>query len=314
MSRRDFAATGEEDYVPPTLTHNRALFLLESYEQGDWIYEVGLRQEWQSIERKDGNDDADHKGTSVSVGASWQFQPELVLYGSLSRSQRLPAAEELYANGPHAATRTVEIGDPDLDRETSVNMELGLRRIQGPVTFDVSVYRNDVDDFIYAADTGDDPGAGYRVVQYSQADAVLHGLEGSISWQATGSTGLTLFGDSVRGKLKDGGDLPRIPADRYGLRVDQRLTSHLGAHVEATQVMRQDRTADYETETGDYTLLGAGLSWRGVLGESDYLLFLRGNNLLDEKARQHSSYIKDEVLLPGRNLTIGARPVWSIHG
>ncbi len=56
--------------------------------------------------------------------------------------------------------------------------------------------------------TGDDPGAGYRVVQYSQADAVLHGLEGSISWQATGSTGLTLFGDSVRGKLKDGGHVP----------------------------------------------------------------------------------------------------------
>tara|TARA_Y100000782_G_scaffold26997_1_gene30101 strand:- start:1035 stop:3107 length:2073 start_codon:yes stop_codon:yes gene_type:complete len=307
LSRRDFAAVGEEDYVPRSLTHNRALFLLESYEQGDWLYEVGLRQEWQSIELKDGNDDADHKGTSVSVGASWQFQPELVFYGSLSRSQRLPTAEELYANGPHAATRTVEIGDPDLDRETSVNMELGLRRTQGPVTFDVSVYRNDVDDFIYAADTGDDPGAGYRVVQYSQADAVLHGIEGSVSWQATGSTGLTLFGDSVRGKLKDGGDLPRIPADRYGLRVDQRLTSHLGAHVEATQVMRQDRTADYETETGDYTLLGAGLSWRGVLGESDYLLFLRGNNLLDEKARQHSSYIKDEVLLPGRNMTIGAR-------
>ena len=310
LTRRDFAAEGEEAYVPATLTHNRALFLLESYEAGAWLYEVGLRQEWQSIEVKQGSEEADHRGTSLSFGATWQFRPDLALYGTLSRSQRLPTAEELYATGPHAATRTVELGDPDLDRETAINAELGLRRAQGPVTFDVSVYRNEVDDFIYAADTGADPGAGYRVVEYRQADAVLQGIEGSVSWQATSSTGLTLFGDSVRGRLKDGGDLPRIPADRLGARIDQRLTAGFSAQLEATQVMRQDHTADYETETGDYTLLGAGLNWRGQLGESDVLLYLRGNNLLNEKARQHSSFIKDEVLLPGRNLTVGARLVF----
>ena len=310
LTRRDFAAEGEEAYVPATLTHNRALFLLESYEAGAWLYEVGLRQEWQSIEVKQGSEEADHRGTSLSFGATWQFRPDLALYGTLSRSQRLPTAEELYATGPHAATRTVELGDPDLDRETAINAELGLRRAQGPVTFDVSVYRNEVDDFIYAADTGADPGAGYRVVEYRQADAVLQGIEGSVRWQATSSTGLTLFGDSVRGRLKDGGDLPRIPADRLGARIDQRLTAGFSAQLEATQVMRQDNTADYETETGDYTLLGAGLNWRGQLGESDVLLYLRGNNLLNEKARQHSSFIKDEVLLPGRNLTVGARLVF----
>lgn len=310
LTRRDFAAEGEEAYVPATLTHNRALFLLESYEAGDWLYEVGLRQEWQSVDVKQGSDDADHRGTSLSFGATWQFQPDLALYGSLSRSQRLPTAEELYANGPHAATRTVELGDPDLDRETAINAELGLRRTRGAVTFDVSVYRNEVDDFIYAADTGADPGAGYRVVEYRQADAVLQGLEGSVSWQATAATGLTLFGDSVRGRLKDGGDLPRIPADRVGVRLDQRLTGAVSAQLEASQVMRQDNIADYETETGDYTLLGAGLNWRGQLGESDLLVYLRGNNLLNEKARQHSSFIKDEVLLPGRNLTVGARLVF----
>ena len=310
LTRRDFAAEGEEAYVPATLTHNRALFLLESYEAGAWLYEVGLRQEWQSIEVKQGSEEADHRGTSLSFGATWQFRPDLALYGTLSRSQRLPTAEELYATGPHAATRTVELGDPDLDRETAINAELGLRRAQGPVTFDVSVYRNEVDDFIYAADTGADPGAGYRVVEYRQADAVLQGIEGSVRWQATSSTGLTLFGDSVRGRLKDGGDLPRIPADRLGARIDQRLTAGFSAQLEATQVMRQDHTADYETETGDYTLLGAGLNWRGQLGESDVLLYLRGNNLLNEKARQHSSFIKDEVLLPGRNLTVGARLVF----
>ncbi|MEH6493074.1 TonB-dependent receptor [Halopseudomonas sp.] len=307
LTRRDFAAVGEEAYVPPSLTHNRALFLLESYETGDWRYEVGLRQEWQSIELKEGNDDADHSGSSVSFGASWQWQPNLALYGSLSRSQRLPVAEELYANGPHAATRTIELGDPDLDEETSLNLELGLRRTAGPVTFDLSVYRNQVDDFIYAADTGHSPGAGYREVAYTQADAVLHGMEGRVAWQATSNTGLSLFGDHVRGKLKSGGDLPRIPADRIRVRVDQRLSQALLGFVETSRILRQDDTADYEMATDSYTLLSAGLGWRGLLGDSDYLLYLRGNNLLNEEARQHTSFIKDEVLLPGRNLTVGAR-------
>ena len=70
----------------------------------------------------------------------------------------------------------------------------------------------------------------------------------------------------------------------------------------------QSRIADDETSTSGYTMLGAGLSYRGQAGEDlGYLLYARANNLLDEKARQHSSFIKDEVLLPGRNLTVGVK-------
>src|SRR5690606_41880904 len=49
----------------------------------------------------------------------------------------------------------------------------------------LSAYRNQVDDFIFAADAGYDPGGDYRVVEYQQADAVLQGLEGSLGIQAT---------------------------------------------------------------------------------------------------------------------------------
>ena len=54
-------------------------------------------------------------------------------------------------------------------------------------------------------------------------------------------------------------------------------------------------------------MLGAGLGYHGSFNEADFLLYLKGSNLLDEKARQHTSFIKDEVLLPGRNLTVGVR-------
>ncbi|QLF92228.1 TonB-dependent receptor [Pseudomonas sp. ABC1] len=305
--RRDFETTGEEAYVPPTITRNHGLFLLEEYTAGAWRYELGLRHEWQGIDA-DGARDTSHYGTSVSAGAVWTFAPEYSLGFSLSRSQRLPTAEELYANGPHAASRTVELGDTDLDEETSHNAELTLRKFAGRTTFSVSLFRNQVNDFIYAADTGHDVGGGYREIEYRQQDAVLTGVEGEVRFQATDATAFTLFGDHVRGKLRDGGgDLPRIPADRLGVRLDQRFSQAIDGQLEFYRVQRQDSIAAYESETAGYNMLGAGLSYSGSLSQTDYTLYLKGNNLLDEKARNHTSLIKDEVLLPGRNLTVGVR-------
>ncbi|MCY1280688.1 putative TonB-dependent receptor [compost metagenome] len=306
--RRDFEALGEEAYVPPTLTRNHALFLLEEYSLDDWRYELGLRHEWQDIDVDAAQPDTDHQGTSISAGAVWTFAPDYSLGFSLSRSQRLPTAEELYADGPHAATRTIELGNPDLDEETAHNVDLTLRKFAGRTTFSLSLFRNQVDDFIYAADTGHAPGAGYREIEYRQHDAVLTGAEGEVRFQATDAFALTLFGDHVRGKLRDGGgDLPRIPADRLGVRLEQAFSAALDGQLEFYRVQRQDDLADYETETGGYNMLGASLGYRGSLGQTDYLLYLRGDNLLDTKAREHTSFIKDEVLLPGRNLTAGVR-------
>ncbi|MNC41236.1 putative TonB-dependent receptor precursor [compost metagenome] len=111
----------------------------------------------------------------------------------------------------------------------------------------------------------------------------------------------------MRGKLKDGGDLPRIPADRLGVRLEQRFTAALDGQLEFYRVQRQDELAAFETETAGYNMLGAGLSYHGSLSRADYQLYLKADNLFDAEARQHSSLIKDEVLLPGRNFTVGMR-------
>lgn len=312
-SRRDFSAEGEEDYIIPTLTRSHALFLLEELKVDNWRYELGLRHDWQDIDANGmragaAAPDRSHSGTSVSAGATWTFAPDYALTGSLSRSQRLPSAEELYAFGPHAATGVIEVGDPDLKKETGYNLELGLRKLAGVVTYDLSVYRNQISDFIYMTDAGTDPGDGVREFEYRQRDAVLHGVEGSIGLQATDGLHVSLFGDLVRGKLKGDGNLPRIPANRLGVRLDQRLGGGLSGQVEAYRVKGQSRVADDETATAGYNMLGAGLSYRGQATEDlGYLLYARANNLLDEKARQHTSFIKDEVLLPGRNLTVGVK-------
>ncbi|HTO19430.1 MAG TPA: TonB-dependent receptor [Pseudomonas sp.] len=306
-THRDFERRTEEHPMPQTLTRNHALFLLEEYTAGAWRYELGSRYEWQDIEADAGKPDTEHSGVSLSAGAVWTFAPEYSLGVSLSRSQRLPSAEELYAYGPHAASRTIETGNPLLAEETAHNADLTLRKFAGATTFSLGLFHNEVDDFIYAADLGLDTESDYRVVEYRQADAVLTGVEGEVRHTFSEATALTLFGDRVRGRLKEGGDLPRIPADRLGVRLEQKFGSALSGELSFQRVQRQDRLAAFETETAGYNLLGAGLAWQGALSEGDWLVYLKADNLLDVEARQHSSLIKDEVVLPGRNLTLGAR-------
>lgn len=306
-TRRDFQRWTAENPMPQTLTRNHALFLLEEYTAGAWRYELGSRYEWQDIDADAGAPDTEHSGVSLSAGVVWTFAPEYSLGVSLSRSQRLPSAEEFYAYGPHAASRTIEKGNPQLEEETARNAEITLRKFAGATTFSLGLFHNQVADFIYAADLGRNPGGGYREVEYRQADALLTGFEGEIRHQFTEATALTLFGDRVRGRLKDGGDLPRIPADRLGLRLEQALGNGVSGDLSFQRVQRQDRLAEFETETAGYNLLAAGLSWQGALSEGDWLVYLKADNLLDVEARQHSSLIKDEVVLPGRNLTLGTR-------
>jgi iron complex outermembrane receptor protein len=222
--RRDFRADGDEAYVPPTVTTRHAAFLIEEYTLADWRFEAGLRHEWQDIDVDSSTQrDRSHRGNSVSLGAVWNFAPQYSLGMTLSRTQRLPTAEELYARGLHMATSTWERGNPDLKAETANNVDLTLRKLTGPTTFSVSVFHNRIDDYIHARTL--DAHEDFQLIEYAQRDASFTGIEGAIRQQLDATFGLTLFGDYVRAKLEAGDgdgdrDLPRIPAHRVGLRLD----------------------------------------------------------------------------------------------
>ena len=63
--------------------------------------------------------------------------------------------------------------------------------------------------------------------------------------------------------------------------------------------------AENELPTESYTLLSAEVSY--AFDQPNVFLFLRGTNLGDEDARQHTSPLKDLVPLPGRSVEFGVR-------
>lgn len=304
-AQRKFSAVGEEAYVEPTLTRQWGVFMLEEYRIGNLRLEGALRHDRQTAELEDGTDRRRHGGTSASLGAVWRFAPGYAAGISLTRASRAPTAEELYARGLHMATSTYERGDAGLRAESSRNIDLSLRKTSGDTTFDVTVFRNRIRDYIYGRTL--DEVDGLQLLQYAQADATFTGIEGRVRQRITPRLGVTLFGDSVRARLDGGGLLPRIAPMRAGLRLDANWQAWEG-QVEWVQVARQDRVAQFETATPGYGMLNMGVAYNGRTGGgTPWQLYLKARNLTDRLAYAHTSFIKDAAPLAGRNVTLGVR-------
>lgn len=301
--QREFSAVGMEAYVQPTDTRRQGLFLLEEYTLGDWRFQAALRHDRQRVQAQESAQERKHHGTSASLGAVWRFTPGYQASASLSRAQRMPTAEELYANGLHMATSTWEKGNADLKKETSQALELGLGKTAGRTTWKLNGYHYRIDGYIYGQTLDEEQ--GLQLLQYSQRDARFTGLEGSVRQAIGRHLGIGLWGDMVRAKLTNGaGHLPRIPAARVGVRLDSHWQGWEG-QAEWVQVARQTRTAAYETRTGGYGMLN--LSVYKAINGTPWQFYLKGENLTDRLGLTHTSFIKQAAPLKGRNLTVGLR-------
>jgi len=305
----DFEAIGDEAFVPSSKTRTISLFAFEERHFQDWTIELGARAEQQKIDVDAGLPNYDETAVSFSAGAVWDFAEEHVLALNLTRTQRNPQAAELYADGPHLAAQRYEIGDADLDQETSVTADLSLRHTGERIAWTLNAYYNDYTDYIYASPTGDIED-DLPVYVYLQGGARFHGFEAEVNIplidDGNRHLGLRLASDYVRGKLDNGENLPQIPPLRFGagLHYDQDAW-HIGA--QAFYYDKQDKVAQNELATGGFTLAEVDASYRMPVGSMSVFLFLRGTNLLDEDARQHASPLKDIAPLAGRSWHIGAR-------
>ncbi|MBG32881.1 MULTISPECIES: TonB-dependent receptor domain-containing protein [Alcanivorax] len=312
----DFSSLGGEAFVPKTESRAMALFAVEEYRLNDqWRFELGARQEHQRLRPEDRPGEAlpdlKQDSTSLSAAANWAFVPGYELVLSVGHSERAPSAQELYAEGVHLATNTYECGlfsacgggQRDLDDEISLNANLNLRKTQGDWLFDLGVFENRINNYLYARTL--DQIEDFRLIKYSQRDATFTGAEASVSYYGIDPIGITVFGDMVRATFDDGGYLPRIPAKRLGTRLNT-YVGHFDAELEYYRSFAQDQIAGFEDRTAAYDMANVTVSYR-LRGDQRYTFYVRGNNLLGEEVFNHSSFLASTVPEPGRNLTVGTR-------
>ena len=251
--------------------------------------------------------------------------------------ERLPSVIELFMNGPHMATGRLETGNPNLQSETSNNFDITFNFESGEYYGYASFYINDVDNYITLmdededhdehedehhdedehhedededdhADEHDDHGHGNLIhANYVQEDAEFDGYEiefGRTMSLASGELTLSFGRDVVNAKFADGHNVPRINPARnvYSLSYKQ---DDIVFKLSMKDVDKHNDIGEGETATEAYQMLDTRLTKTFDLsGKSKLKVSLFGRNLLDEVARNHASFVKNEVPLPGRNYGI----------
>jgi iron complex outermembrane receptor protein len=312
VQSRDLDLEGAEAFLPPSATDAWAAFLFEELAHGDLRWQLGLR--WESLDVSAlGRPDRSFGGLSSSLALVWLPEGGSWSVGSsLARSVKLPNAEELYSNGLHAAIRSFQRGNVDLGEETSLGLDVSLRKTAGRATGALTVFSNRFDDFIFERITGEEE-EGFPVLEFAQADARFVGAEAEArvglfdDAERGRHLDLELTGDWVRAELIDPDQpLPRIPPWRAGAGLHY-AGGPWTATAEVRHTAEQDRVAPMETPTEAYTLVNASLGYRLLLGDRVLDLMLTGRNLTDEEARNHTSFLKDFAPLPGRDVMLSAR-------
>ena len=296
-----------------------------------------------SVTHEDGDKDfytIDDDVSSFAVSIGRELSDTLELNLGFSSVERLPSVIELFMNGPHMATGRFEIGDPTLSAETSNNFDISLNFDNGEFFAYASFFVNDVDSYIALIDEedhegeeegehegcheeedgnhppGGDPHPHPELIcaKYVQEDAEFDGYEiefGRTFDLGAGEMTLSFGRDVVNAKFADGHNVPRINPARnvYSLSYAQ---DGLVFKTQLKDVDTQNDIGEGETATDGYQMLDLRLTktfdlqyWspsKNVKSKLKVSLF--GKNLLDEVARNHASFVKNEVPLPGRNYGI----------
>ena len=311
----DTSILGEEAFMENVESEETSFGYYLSREFSNFDLDFGIRRDEVNRKSKVGSTayDKDFDSTSYVLGFGFDLSSTTDLSLSIGSVERAPSSVEMFMNGEHAAVQRNERGNPNMQPEEAQNIDLGLSFDNDVIYGSINFYQNEVDNYIYRQDTGV-KGTGemkLEIANFVQKDAELDGYEIQVGTDfdfLNGNLGVTIGRDSVNGTFTDGSNIPRIvPArDIYTLSYTE---DNLSVDIDLIEVNAQpDFGSDGDSFTAGFELLDLSISRSfPVEGVEDFKVVLFANNLLDEIARNHSSTVKNEVPLPGKNLGIGFR-------
>jgi len=258
----------------------------------------------EDVEYSDRNID----NTSFAMSFNRDVGNSLEVNLGISSLERAPSSVALFMNGPHLATRRFEVGNANLGSERSNNIDLTFDYEKNGLFGAITFFKYDVDRYIYLQDqteeNQDEHHAGLALAKYVQQDAQLDGYElefGKVIALARGSLSFSFGRDSVTGEFKTGNKIPRMVPARNIYSISY-FESDFEIKLDLKDVEKQEDVGLNETPTGGYRMLDLKLS-RAINFDAttELSISLFATNLFDEVARNHTSFVKDDVPLPGTN-------------
>ena len=318
MIEEDVSAIGHEAFIRPT---DSSEFSIGYYASTDLdIFNIDLAIRLDRINRKgslahdeEHEDeevdyfDKDFENSSLAISVNRDINEFLNVSMDLANVERAPSAIELFMKGAHLATGRYEVGNTNIVTESSRNIDLSVAYDRNGYFGTFTYFKNNVDDYIYLVDTASKK-KKLTVSNYKQKDAQLSGYEielGKTFEINGGNLELSIARDSISGEFNDGTNIPRMSPERniYSLSYSQDQGGQFNLTLK--DVKKQNDIALSESSTKGHKLLDIRYSQK-LISESgaEISASVFGHNLLNEVARNHSSFVKNEVPLAGKNMGV----------
>ncbi|MEA1953400.1 MAG: TonB-dependent receptor [Campylobacterota bacterium] len=301
---------GESDEF--SLASNAVLRKLTPYSenmQETWLMHPSVDPDYYDEETK--------LALSLSLGWWHEWSDSLTTQLSLSYLERLPSSQELFWNGFHHATESYILGNRDLDKEQSINLDLDmLYRHSDAFSSKLSLYYYDFKNYIYQSPKVDasgtpmiDPFHLSPIWEMRGVGASIYGLGIEENYTTTiGAHQLNFMAqlNLLKGKLDEGGYIPRMSPYNATLSLAHKV-GNWDNLISYKWVDESRNEAVNETHTEGYQLLNLSSNYRYTLDNASVEFWVKGTNLTDEVAKNHISFLKESAPLAGRAFTLGVR-------
>ena len=290
-------------YLPSSESYERSISYFARTKNKP--YEIDFAGRYDSNSRD--TIDQSYGDTSLSFATSYyqKLSQSLSYTIGYAHSSRSPAISELFADGSHGPTQRYERGDNSLTREVSRNVELGIQYAVNDIDIGFNLYRNNINDFIFLADQSTSTN-GKTDANWNQKNAVFQGYEISLSreyFTDKGSIEITLSRDDISGIFDDNTYVPRMTPARNILSAKYKDKDNTKYSLDLIHAESQGDFSSIEAKTNSYVNLNIGVSKiLPIRSNQNIILDIHANNILNKTVRNHESFVKDNVPMPGFNL------------
>jgi iron complex outermembrane receptor protein len=306
--------------IPNFINNSWGAFAIERYVQHHHEFEFGIRYDekhLQSFYYKNQvlqEPKLNFANWSLNGGWIYKINQSVRLYTNAGTAWRAPAVNELYSDGLHHGTASIEKGNAQLKQERCYNFISTIILRKKILEADISVYANYFKDFIYLM-PGSQPEltikGAFPVFYYRQSDALISGIDYKFKFNFGKHVEWETKGMFLRGRnLSENDWLVWMPSDRVqsaityliktGKYQQQSRFTVSGEYI--TKQWRVPANSDYAAPPSGFFLLGADVSTSIRFNKQEINVGISGSNLLNTIYRDYLDRFRYYADAQGINL------------
>ena len=313
------------DFIPDYDQLIYSAYLLEQWEKENVGAELGIRIDRNEmivnrlINRNFLNFENSFNSFTFNLGFNYDFDEKQQIKLNATYAERPPSINELYSDGLHHGTASIEVGNSTLTKEKSKAINVSYELEYKNLNYEIYGYLQHIEDFIYLNPDGLEltiRGA-FPAFSWQNTTALIRGFDQTIKYQLHKNVQLSNQASFLwANNLKANNFLINMPSNRIENSVNYKISKEnnksdwraSAGHQYIFKQTRYNKDQEFSTPPNDYQLVYLTMSYKTTIWKNKKIeLGLRIDNLFNTVYRDYLNrfrYFADEQ---GRNITMKSK-------